>query len=429
METPEIPNESRHRRVGRASGAESRRLFPAGVTAVEKRVVVHLIEGREGYGVASVLRRIGRGFPFVHFMALEPGAIIETLPSHQVLWVGSEGLSFCAGRSTGRALFGALANAPKWWRIAGKVAEAMPSRPILFHCHSQYTVLIAALAKLRRGGPSVKILFHFHSTMNRRRLCGVLSVVQRRFFGEVVDGLVAVSRAVSDYWRPLACPIWVVYNGVEAHPRPSAPPCYRRRDGARDVLIAGSLSREKGHLVAVEALGLLGPRAREFHLWIAGGPLDEAANPFAGELRRRVEALGLSERVTFLGFVDPLRDLVPFMWAGLQQRITPEPGSVWVLEAMSAGLPLIASATGGTPEAVRHEREGLLVPANDPRAVADALLRLADDEALRAALSANAAARAKEFSVEAFVENLRAVYAGFGALAPRPDALEDGARA
>jgi glycosyltransferase involved in cell wall biosynthesis len=56
---------------------------------------------------------------------------------------------------------------------------------------------------------------------------------------------------------------------------------------------------------------------------------------------------------------------------------------VALMEAMSAGLPVVASRTGGIPELVHHERNGLLVPPADPDALADALERLAKDSALR----------------------------------------------
>ncbi len=246
--------------------------------------------------------------------------------------------------------------------------------------------------------------------MNPRRLFGMLPYIQRFVVGYAVDGIVAVSNAVADYWRPIRCPIWVVYNGVDSYKPSLWPSYYSSRLGVRDVLIAGSLSHEKGHLVAVEAMRLLGSRVKEFHLWIAGGPLDEVTNLFAGELRKKIKQYDLEKHVTLLGYVSDLREFAPLVWVALQQRITPEPCGLWILEALSAGLPIIASDTGGTAELARHELESLLVPPGNPEAVADAMLRLADDNDLRERLAENALRRAEQFTVQRLIKNISRVY-------------------
>lgn len=379
--------------------------------------MLHLIAGDEGYGVATVLRQFYRHFPEVAFIAVAPGKMAAEFAGSRLIWVGSQRLGIRIQHSSTGALLSLLLGIPRMWQIGRQIALNVPSGPILIHCHSLQTALVAGIARILRGRGEIKVLFHFHSTMNRRRLLGLIAVLQRQVIGHSADGIVAVSRAVSEYWKPIACPVWVVHNGMEAHTG-SAPSYFKRKLGLSEVLLAGSLSQEKGQLVAVEALHLLGGNANRFHLWIAGGPIDPAVNPFAVVLKDAIRRYRLDAQVTLLGEKSDLRDLASAVDIGLQLRVTVEPCSMWVLEALAAGLPLVASSTGGTPELVRHEMEGLLVPPGDPAAVAEALWRLSEDLALRARLSASAAKRAQEFSVGNFVAKIRAIYAQFNRAEP-----------
>src|SRR5581483_9528664 len=80
------------------------------------------------------------------------------------------------------------------------------------------------------------------------------------------------------------------------------------------------------------------------------------------------------------------------------------------LEAMQAGLPLVAAAVDGLRDLVQHERNGLLVPPEDPAALARALDRLAADVGLRARLGTAAMARAAEFTRVRMADETVAVY-------------------
>ena len=96
-------------------------------------------------------------------------------------------------------------------------------------------------------------------------------------------------------------------------------------------------------------------------------------------------------------------------------------GSPYVLlESMSSGLPIVATAVGGVPEMVTDNESGLLVPARDPDAMAEALARVLADQSLARRLSANAEALARNrFSSQTYVQSLLDVYRQV-ARAPRP---------
>jgi glycosyltransferase involved in cell wall biosynthesis len=353
--------------------------------------------------------------PEVRFMLLAPGKLLLRLPSDRVVLVGDQRLDISVGASSWRGIGRLLIALPRVWTVAGRIAVLVGDESALLHCHTVLLALIAGLARRRSRGADIRVLLHFHSTMNRRRLGGIVAAAQRFLVGRLTDGVIAVSRSVAEYWQGIRCPVWVVHPGLKPHRRPVQPPDYfAPRQGVRDLLIAASLSKEKGQLVAVEAMMLLGRRTAEFHLWITGGPLNETHNPFVGHLRRKIREYHLEENVTLLGYVEDVGALVPFAWVALQQRITTEPFGLWTLEALSAGVPVIASRTGGTPEIVRDEQEGLLVPPNDPKAVAAAILRLADDPVLYDRFARSARARAEEFSISNFISGISEVYRSVG---------------
>ena len=127
-----------------------------------------------------------------------------------------------------------------------------------------------------------------------------------------------------------------------------------------------------------------------------------------GELERDARSRGVDAR--FHGFTSSVRDRL----AAADVFVLPSRGDnapMAILEAMAAGLPVIATRVGGIPELVTHEQTGLLVAPDDPAELAAAIERLAGDPELRAALGARAAARvAADFSVERAVESTIELY-------------------
>jgi len=170
------------------------------------------------------------------------------------------------------------------------------------------------------------------------------------------------------------------------------------------VGVVAQLIPRKGHRFLLEALPPLAeahPRLRV--LFFGQGPLE-------AELRARIERLGLAGRVLLLGFRDDLERLLPCLDLVVHPA-TMEGLGVALLQAASAGVPILASAAGGIPEAVRDGLNGVLVPPGDARSLGDALGRLLADPALRRRLGdAGRALMRREFSVDAMVEGNLAVY-------------------
>jgi glycosyltransferase involved in cell wall biosynthesis len=156
-------------------------------------------------------------------------------------------------------------------------------------------------------------------------------------------------------------------------------------ESQRVVLSVGRLSREKAHLDLVEACQTLRQAKPDvaFKLIIVGD------GPERSRLEAAVESFGCRDSVVFIGQVNEVQPF--YAIADVFALPSHSEGSPNVLlEAMAANLPIVATAVGGVPEMVTNNESALLVPANDPPALARAILSLLADTALGKRLANNA---------------------------------------
>jgi glycosyltransferase involved in cell wall biosynthesis len=175
------------------------------------------------------------------------------------------------------------------------------------------------------------------------------------------------------------------------------------------LVFAGQLWEGKGPQVAMEAVALLRAQGRNVELDLFGG----GSSDFLAYLARLIADKGLAGAVRVRGSVARAslaeeygrRDL--FLFCSSWE----EPFSQGLLEALSTGLPAVATSTGGTPEAIEEGRNGLLVPPGDAAAVAAAVARLMDDSSLYERLGRQAAADVRErWRFEQYVSRLESAY-------------------
>lgn len=172
------------------------------------------------------------------------------------------------------------------------------------------------------------------------------------------------------------------------------------------VLAVGRLSREKAHADLVTAFAHLLRDKPEINarLVIIGD------GPERGPLEAAAEALGIKERIIFTG---QLIDVTAY-YALADVMVLPShsEGSPYVLlEAMAAGLPVVATSVGGVPEIVKDKESALLVPARSPEQMATAIGRVLTDPQLRQTLVANASRLvATRYSPESYLSSLVGVY-------------------
>jgi glycosyltransferase involved in cell wall biosynthesis len=232
------------------------------------------------------------------------------------------------------------------------------------------------------------------------------------------DRILAVSEAVRDraVQRDRIHPskVMVIRNGIEApEPNPDAGKRLRRtlRIHQSEVvfLLLGRLHREKGPDLFLQALvrleALSGSRA-----WRA---IIVGSGPEFNNLEQSAAALGIRDRVMFAGarrIVGPWIEASDVLVLPSREEGLP----VAALEAMVRRKPVIATAVGGTPEIVSDPLTGLLVPPEDPTALAKALTRLLLDEKSRLEMGEEAMKKARsEFSIDRMVNEILGLYEQF----------------
>jgi len=167
------------------------------------------------------------------------------------------------------------------------------------------------------------------------------------------------------------------------------------------LLFVGRLDPAKGADLAVAALAELPEQAT---LTIAG----PGGGPFREGLERQAHALGAGARVRLLGPVEPER--LPALYASADVVLFPirweEPWGLVPLEAMGIGRPVVAVARGGARTYLRDGENALLIPGEDPHALAQAVARLAAEEGLRARLRAGGARTAAAHSAARYEQRV-----------------------
>jgi glycosyltransferase involved in cell wall biosynthesis len=193
-----------------------------------------------------------------------------------------------------------------------------------------------------------------------------------------------------------------IYPGVPVGAlaaRATRAPLDRSRIQEPLVGILGRLSAFKGQHVFLEAAALVLRRRPDVRFVVVGGPVLDEDHEYVDRLHRLALDFGLADRLQFVGHQP---DVVPWLNAlDVAVHATGgEPFGLVLIEAMALGTPVIATDLGGPSEIIEHGRSGWLVPVGRPHAMAEAILRVLDDAALRDRLSTGGAQRASRFTVE-----------------------------
>jgi glycosyltransferase involved in cell wall biosynthesis len=159
----------------------------------------------------------------------------------------------------------------------------------------------------------------------------------------------------------------------------------------------------KGVNYLVEAMGKVVQQAPTTLLALVGKGGEESS------LKNQVKALNLGDNVVFLGWRPDIEEIMPSFDLLVLPSLNEGMGRVLV-EAMAAGLPIVASRVGGIPDLVKDGKNGLLVPPADPTALAEAISKLLNNKEKRERLGAAGRKMCGQFSLEAMVEQIGALY-------------------
>lgn len=327
--------------------------------------VLHIINGQHFAGAERVQVHLGRCLPREGFQAdfacLTPGRFLEQCPLEQ------------------SDVFAVPMRSRYDLGVATRILEAVDrGRYRLLHAHTPRSAMIAARLAKQMGIPWV---YHVHSpTANDspRWLQNKLNFWAERWSLRTAAHLITVSNSlrsqlIADGWP--ADRVSVVHNGVPAirPPREHLP-----RPGGRWVLGMVALMRpRKGLELALQALVQLRKQDLDTRLRCIG-PFETPE--YEASIRRMIADLQLEDAVELCGFASD----VPAALAQLDAMVLPslygEGMPMVVLEAMAAGLPVVATRVEGTPEAIRHGRVGLLAEPNSAESLAEQLRLLIQGE-------------------------------------------------
>jgi glycosyltransferase involved in cell wall biosynthesis len=371
---------------------------------VDPRQVAMLVQGDEVYGVGAVEKLYASHWPELSFVALGDGPLVDWLRTNgNRVDVVHGMMRFSAG---GRSLATVLRTPSMMARArrdAARIDALLRPRGIrIIHAHWRPQQIMAGFMR-RRGYKSV---WHIHNNTNPRRLVGIGLKLNHGLARWGADLLMPVSAFIGRNWEGAAVPMAVVHN--------AAPQFFESANRLPDdpvrCIIAGRLEHVKGHHLAVAAVIRARQSGFDVRLDVFGGPLDD--NAYADQLKQQIAAAGCSEAIQFRGFEPAMRRLHQQYHLGLQCRIDPEPCSVWVCESLVDGLPLVASASGGTPELVDDGVTGLLFSPGSADELAHRLVELCQDRERLAGMRQAAFARGQRHcSVPRFLNETLAAYA------------------
>jgi glycosyltransferase involved in cell wall biosynthesis len=282
-------------------------------------------------------------------------------------------------------VFARLRGTPEYLRAFRRAL--LHARPHVVHANTLRTLPEARIAR-RLGLP---VVMHVHELPPP----GTKRTLALRAAANTADVLVAVSEAVAAILRPHAAntPVLVAYNGV---PMPVA------RDRSPDIATVGTVGticRTKGTDVFLRAAAIAHQRSPDLRFEHVGASgLDEDI-AFERTVSALVESEELQGVVRLLGVRPAASELA--RWESFVLASRQDAFPLASLEAMAAGIPVIATNVGGLREQIEHLETGVLVEPERPEELAEWILQLHGDPALRERLASAGAARVRErFTIE-----------------------------
>ena len=242
--------------------------------------------------------------------------------------------------------------------------------PDVVHVHLFHaSVLMASIGNV---GEKARVLTHHHGDIyqaSHRRARYLLDRAASRRYGSVVAVSDSVARFLIEHYAVPESRVLTIRNGWEGEPRFDL-----SQTTVPTVVTVANLRPEKDQETLLRAFSSVRAELPEARLVILGD------GPSRATLENLSQELGLTHAATFAG----TQDVWPFLASAHVFALSSlaEPLGIAAMEAMAAGLPVVATRVGGLPEVVQDGLTGLLVPARDPSALGAALIRLLRDEAL-----------------------------------------------
>lgn len=281
----------------------------------------------------------------------------------------------------------------------------------IIHCHGYKANILSGLLPFKYGKiPYISTLHGWTSTKIFTRIWfyeWLDAVMIRR-----ADRVVAVSQAMRENLRLKVLNInpVVIYNGIKNNEEYSIIETdsylLKGLDNKKLKLISiGRLSKEKGFNILLKTVHHIKTKWNDgVQLFIIG------EGPEKDNLMKLAKECGISENVIFAGYMDNACKVLKYFDVFVMSSLS-EGMPITLLEAMRVGMPIVATAVGGIPEALEGGKCGILVPPGSELELAKSIVELYENSPLREELSIKSKIRFnEEFTVEKMEEKYRSVY-------------------
>jgi len=293
-------------------------------------------------------------------------------------------------------LLGAARTSRPWtvWQARRRLAQLLREQSFdVAVCHMAWPM---AMFGKTAAGLGCKLAFWAHDVPDGRHWL-------ERWARRVTPGVVIANSRFTEKSVPKMypdTPSRVVYCPVAmSKPDRSNRDALRREFGAADdtavIIQVSRMEAWKGHTLHLEALSRMKDLSRPWVCWMVGGAQRPEEQRYLASLRDMAARLGISDRVRFLGQRADVPRLLAAADIFCQPNRNPEPFGIVFIEALAAGLPVVATEMGAAPEIV-DESCGLLSPPGDPAALAASLERCIESAELRQTLARNGPERARK---------------------------------
>lgn len=284
-------------------------------------------------------------------------------------------------------------------------------KPDIVHTHSAFS---AKLAAFLAGVKSRIYTRHCAFEMPRKLTTFPGKQINGFINNTLATEIVAVADAAKDNLTETGVSekkITVIVNGVLPLREVTPEEVEAKRaelgieDGTFVCGIAARLEHYKGHAYLLDTVKELSETNPDFKLLIMGRGSEEE------NLKAKAKALGIEDKVVFVGFVTDLAPYYHVMDLSLNCSYGTEATSMALGEGMSLSIPAVVTSFGGNPYMVEDDVNGYLVPTKDPHAMAEAIRRIMEDAELAEKLGRGARAMFEErFTAEAMTRKLEAIY-------------------
>jgi glycosyltransferase involved in cell wall biosynthesis len=282
------------------------------------------------------------------------------------------------------------------------------------HTNSMLAHIYGAIAAKIAGVPCI---WHMQDIVDPRMAFGFAGRAINLLGNILPTKIVSVSNAVGEMFKDKSAQkVRVIYNGTDIEKfSPQTDGTLIRRefniaDNEMVIGMVGRLTEWKGQREFIKASFLVAKEIERVKFMIVGGTTFSRKAYFQ-ELKRLTHELKLSDKVIFTGFRNDIPNLIAAMDICVLPSVLPDPCPLTLFDYMASGKPVVASHLGGPSEIIEHGKDGFLVDPEETENIANIVIELLRDKALRKKISENARIKVVEqFSIEKFTSKFQNIY-------------------